>query len=140
MQAWARTTNSPGSKSQERYCALKEGRKEAPRRQMGVSKKSVSWTSTFVTTVLQENGRRSDVTFLVQTFWTPPNGGIIMRTSENRGTNSSSPSENRGTNSCETLWTHHLRSSAEGAENWRTNTKHRRRTMIAEDMGHKSCI
>ncbi len=40
---------------------------------MGVSKKSVSWTSTFVTKVLQEHGRRSDVIFLVQTFWTPPN-------------------------------------------------------------------
>ncbi len=39
---------------------------------MGVSKKSVSWTSTFVTMVLQENERRSDVTFVVQTFWTPP--------------------------------------------------------------------
>ncbi len=40
--------------------------------QMGVSKKTVPWTSKFVTTVLQENERRSDVTFLVQTFWTPP--------------------------------------------------------------------
>ncbi len=39
---------------------------------MGVSKKSVSWTSTFVTTVLQEDERRNDVTFLVHTFWTPP--------------------------------------------------------------------
>ncbi len=39
---------------------------------MGVSKKSVSWTLTFVTTVLQGNRRRSDVTFLVRTFWTPP--------------------------------------------------------------------
>ncbi len=39
---------------------------------MGVSKKSVSWTSRFVTMGLQENGRRSNVTFLVQTFWTPP--------------------------------------------------------------------
>jgi hypothetical protein len=39
---------------------------------MGVSKKSVSWTSRFVTTLLQDNERRSDVTFLVQTFWTPP--------------------------------------------------------------------
>ncbi len=39
---------------------------------MGVFKKSVSWTSTFVTTVLQENGRRSDVTFMVHIFWTPP--------------------------------------------------------------------
>ncbi len=39
---------------------------------MGVSEKSVSWTLRFVTKVLQENGRRSDVTFLVQTFWTPP--------------------------------------------------------------------
>ncbi len=39
---------------------------------MGVSKKSLSWTSTFVTTVLQEDGRRSDVTFLAQTFWTHP--------------------------------------------------------------------
>ncbi len=38
-----------------------------------MSKKSVSWTSKFVTMVLQENGRRSDVTFVVQTFWTPPN-------------------------------------------------------------------
>ncbi len=45
-----------------------------PRRKenVGVSKKPVSWTSTFVTMVLQEDGRRSDVTFLVQTFWTPP--------------------------------------------------------------------
>jgi hypothetical protein len=34
----------------------------------------VSWTSKFVTTVLQEDGRRSDVTVLVQTFWTPPHG------------------------------------------------------------------
>ncbi len=39
---------------------------------VGVSKKSVSWTSTFVTMVLQESGRRSDVTFLVQSFWTLP--------------------------------------------------------------------
>ncbi len=39
---------------------------------MGVSNKSVSWTSTFVMKILQENRRRSDVTFLVQTFWTPP--------------------------------------------------------------------
>ncbi len=39
---------------------------------MGVSKKSVSWTSKFVTSVLQEHGRRSDVTFLVQTFRTRP--------------------------------------------------------------------
>ncbi len=34
----------------------------------GCVQKSVTWTSTFVTTVLQENRRRSDVTFLVQTF------------------------------------------------------------------------
>ncbi len=39
---------------------------------MGVSKKYASWTSKFVMKVLQENGRRSDVTFLVQTFWTHP--------------------------------------------------------------------
>ncbi len=39
---------------------------------MGVSKKSVSWTSRFVTMVLQDNGRRSDATFLVRTFWTQP--------------------------------------------------------------------
>ncbi len=39
---------------------------------MGVSKKSVSWTSRFVTMVLQENRRRSAVPFVVQTFWTPP--------------------------------------------------------------------
>ncbi len=39
---------------------------------VAVSKKSVSSTSRFVTKVLQENVRRSDVTFLVQTFWTPP--------------------------------------------------------------------
>ncbi len=39
---------------------------------MGVSKKYVSWTSRFVTMVLQDSGRRSDVTFLVHTFWTPP--------------------------------------------------------------------
>ncbi len=43
---------------------------------VGVSKKSVSWTSTFVTMVLQKSGRRSDVTFLVQTFWTPPCGQV----------------------------------------------------------------
>ncbi len=42
---------------------------------MGVSKKSVSWTSTFVTMMLQENARRSDETFLVQTFWTRGGGG-----------------------------------------------------------------
>ncbi len=35
---------------------------------VGLSKKPVSWTSTFVIKVLQENERRSDVTFLVQTF------------------------------------------------------------------------
>ncbi len=39
---------------------------------VGVSKKSVSWTSRFVMMVLQENGRRSDVTLLVKTFWTLP--------------------------------------------------------------------
>ncbi len=39
---------------------------------MGVSKKSVPWTSRFVTMVLQEDGRRNDVAFLVQSFWTPP--------------------------------------------------------------------
>ncbi len=39
---------------------------------MGVSKKSVSWTSTFVTMVLQEKERRSDVPYLVQICWTPP--------------------------------------------------------------------
>ncbi len=39
---------------------------------MGVSKKSVSWTSTFVTMVLQDCGRRSGITFLVRTSWTPP--------------------------------------------------------------------
>ena len=39
---------------------------------LDASKKSVSWTSTFVTTVLQENERRSDVPFVVQTVWTPP--------------------------------------------------------------------
>ncbi len=33
---------------------------------------SVSWTSKFVTMVLQENELRSDVTFAVQTFWTLP--------------------------------------------------------------------
>ncbi len=45
-----------------------------PRRKvdMGVSKKSVSWTSKFVMIVLQDHGRRSDITFLVQTFWTLP--------------------------------------------------------------------
>ncbi len=41
---------------------------------MGVSKKSVPWTSKFVAMVLQENERRRDVTFVVQTFWTPPYG------------------------------------------------------------------
>ncbi len=40
--------------------------------ELGVFKKSVSWSSTFVTTVLQENERRSDVTFLAHTFWTHP--------------------------------------------------------------------
>ncbi len=48
----------------------------------GVSNKSVSWTSTFVTTVLQEHRRRSDVTFLVQTFWTHPQrvaGGEVAK-------------------------------------------------------------
>ncbi len=44
---------------------------------MGVSKKSLSWTSTFVTMVLQENARRSDVTFVVQTFWTPPYSTVV---------------------------------------------------------------
>ncbi len=39
---------------------------------MGVAKKSVSWTSKFVTMVSQENVRRSHITFLVQTFWTHP--------------------------------------------------------------------
>ncbi len=39
---------------------------------MGVSNDSVSWTSMFGTMVLKENERRSDVTFLVQTFWTLP--------------------------------------------------------------------
>ncbi len=47
---------------------------------MGVSKKSVSWTSTFVTTVLQENECRSDVTLLVQTFWTHPNVIYLFET------------------------------------------------------------
>ncbi len=42
---------------------------EWARAYLGLSKKSVSWTSTFVTKVLQESERRSDVTFLVQTFW-----------------------------------------------------------------------
>ncbi len=45
----------------------------------GVSKKSVSWTSTFVTTMLQEHGRRSHVTFLAQTFWTPPSNLMKAR-------------------------------------------------------------
>ncbi len=31
---------------------------------------NVSWTSMFVTTVLQEKERPSDVAFLVQIFWT----------------------------------------------------------------------
>ncbi len=56
--------------------AVIAGPRRSPRRrqrhQVGVSKKSVSWTLTFVTMVLQENERRSDVTFLVRTFWTPP--------------------------------------------------------------------
>ncbi len=44
---------------------------------MAVSKKSVLWTSTCVTTVLQENGRRHEVTFLAQTFWTHPHFHIV---------------------------------------------------------------
>ncbi len=43
---------------------------------MGVSNNAVSWTSKFVTMVLQENRRRSDVTFLVLTFWTHPYGTV----------------------------------------------------------------
>jgi hypothetical protein len=43
------------------------------RENMGVSQKLVSWTSKFVTMVLHENGRRSNVTILVITdfFDTP---------------------------------------------------------------------
>ncbi len=43
---------------------------------LGVSKNSVSWNSTCVTMKSQENERRSDVTFLVQTFWAPPYGRV----------------------------------------------------------------
>ncbi len=39
---------------------------------MGVSEKSVSWTSTFVATMLPENKRQSDDRFLKLTFWTHP--------------------------------------------------------------------
>ncbi len=39
---------------------------------MAVSEKSVSWTSTFVMKVLQQNRRLSDVTLMVHTFWTHP--------------------------------------------------------------------
>ncbi len=45
---------------------------------MEVSKMSASRTSRFVTMVLQDNGCRSDVTFLVRTFWTPPYYGPFL--------------------------------------------------------------
>ncbi len=45
---------------------------------VAVSKKSASWTSTFETTVLQEDGRRSDVAILAQTFWTPHSQNVCV--------------------------------------------------------------
>ncbi len=50
-----------------------------PNTNMGVSNKSVSWSSTFVTMVLQENRRGSDVPFLVQTFWTLQHHKLLYR-------------------------------------------------------------
>ena len=52
---------------------------------MGVSKNAVSWTSRFVTKVLQENRRRSDVPFLVRTFWTPPPDPFPLDCGKGRG-------------------------------------------------------
>ncbi len=59
-------------------------RQTCPLSDVGVSKKSVSWTSKFVTMVLRENGRRSDVTIMVQTFWTPP-CRVLPKTGNQKG-------------------------------------------------------
>ncbi len=60
------------------------GQKQHNGRQLGVSKKSEPWTSTFVMKVLQENGRRSHVTFLVHTFWTQPTGCLSFTSATRR--------------------------------------------------------